>query len=74
MFDNSLNFEPTFIDTGVQYTGWNVRPPYAVEDRNSCEDTHLAMLGVKRGNRHFGYYLRIEAALDAASFSLYKRG
>ncbi len=41
-----------------------------MEDRNSYADTHLAMLGVKRGNRHFGYYLRIEAAFDAASFFL----
>ena len=35
-------FEPTSTSTGIQNRRSDVRPPFAVEDRKSVEDTHLA--------------------------------
>lgn len=35
-------------------------------------DTHLAMLGVKRGNRHFGYYLG-KSSRNAAFFLVFAK-
>lgn len=70
MYDNSLNFEPTFIDTGVLYFTVKCQASVAVEDRKPDADTHLAMLGVKRGNRHFGCYLRIKSSSNAAFYRL----
>lgn len=71
VYDNSLNFEPTFIDTGVLYFVVDCQASIAVEDRKPDADTHLAMLGVKRGNRHFGRYLWIKSSRNAA-FYLYE--
>lgn len=35
-------FEPTSTSTGIQDRRPDVKPPFAVEDRTSVEDTHLA--------------------------------
>jgi len=34
----------------------DVKPPFAVEGRSLIEDTHLALLGVKKQDRHFGNF------------------
>ena len=70
MYDNSLNFEPTFIDTGVLYFVVDCQASIAVEDRKPDADTHLAMLGVKRGNRHFGFFTKDMKAAEMLLFDL----
>lgn len=42
MCEASSFFEPTSTSTGIQNRRSDVKPPYAVEDRKSVEDTHLA--------------------------------
>ena len=42
MYEAPSFFEPTSTSTGIQNRRSDVRPPFAVEDRKSVEDTHLA--------------------------------